>query len=83
VERNVPANSVVTVRLDPELKAKLEKLAESTNRTKSFLAAEAIRTYVDVNAWQVAEIESAIAEADAGDFLTETEQAQAYKHWTK
>ena len=70
--------SVVTVRLDSKLKAKLEALARSTRRSKSFLAAEAIATYVDLNAWQIAEIEAGIAELDGGQILSEEQAAERY-----
>lgn len=35
------------VRLEPELEARLERLAKKTGRTKSFYAKEAIRKYVE------------------------------------
>ena len=70
--------AVVTVRLDSELKAKLEALARSTRRSKSFLAAEAIAAYVDLNAWQIAEIEAGIAELDRGEILSEEQAAERY-----
>jgi predicted transcriptional regulator len=39
---------IVTVRLGADLKAKLEALAQTTKRSKSHLAAEAIAAYVDL-----------------------------------
>jgi RHH-type transcriptional regulator, rel operon repressor / antitoxin RelB len=42
-----------TVRAETEVKKRLDKLAKSTGRSRSFLAAEAIREYLDVNEWQV------------------------------
>ena len=41
------ASTTLTVRLAPELKDRLGKLAERTRRTKSFLAGEAIAGYVE------------------------------------
>jgi RHH-type transcriptional regulator, rel operon repressor / antitoxin RelB len=35
------------------VKKRFDKLAKSTGRSRSFLAAEAIREYLDVNEWQV------------------------------
>ncbi len=46
-------------------------------------AAEAIAEYVDLNAWQVAEIEKAIEEADAGDFADEKEVAETFSKWSE
>jgi RHH-type transcriptional regulator, rel operon repressor / antitoxin RelB len=55
----------VTIRLPAELKTKLTALATSTNRSKSWLAAQAIATYVDEQSWQVQQIEEAVALADS------------------
>jgi RHH-type transcriptional regulator, rel operon repressor / antitoxin RelB len=63
--------NVFTVRLPDDVKAELERLAEATNRSKSYLAAKAIEDYVRQNAWQVRELEQAVKEADAGDFVSE------------
>ena len=75
-------SSVVTVRLDPKVKERLDVLAKSTRRTRSFLAAEAITAYVELNSWQIAEIEQAVEEANAGDFMSDQELAEAQKRWT-
>ncbi len=63
----------VTVRVDRKTKARLEKLALETRRAESRLVAEAIRSYVDLNEWQIEGIKQAIKEADAGNFATERE----------
>ena len=57
---------VVTVRLKPEVREKLDALARDTNRSTSHLASEAIETYVNLNAWQVAHIKAALTEDQAG-----------------
>jgi len=43
------------------------------DRTNSYVAAEAIRAFIELNEWQIAEIKSPLKEADAGDFATEKE----------
>ncbi|MBE9079351.1 CopG family ribbon-helix-helix protein [Romeria aff. gracilis LEGE 07310] len=58
-------SEIVTVRLTSELKAKLDALASSTQRSKSWLAAEAIAQYVEQEAWQIESIEAAVALADS------------------
>ncbi|HSA81754.1 MAG TPA: ribbon-helix-helix protein, CopG family [Geminicoccaceae bacterium] len=68
----------MTVRLSQELKGRLERLAESTKRSKSYLAAEAIAEYVDANAWQVEEIRKALEKADAGGPFVSDEDATRY-----
>jgi RHH-type rel operon transcriptional repressor/antitoxin RelB len=64
-------SSVLTLRLKNDTKDKLDKLANATQRTKSFLAAEAINRYLEVEAWQIAEIEQAMIEADQEDFASD------------
>jgi RHH-type rel operon transcriptional repressor/antitoxin RelB len=74
-------STTVTLRLDDVVKDKLEKLAESTHRSRSFLAAEAIKAYVESNEWQIAEIHQAIQEADAGDFASDAEVKSVLGKW--
>jgi len=59
--------TTMTVRLTPEVSDRLETLARDTNRTKSYIASEAIEAYVNLNAWQVAHIKEALAEDEGGE----------------
>lgn len=59
-------SAMMTVRLTPEVREKLDALARDTKRSKAYLASEAIETYVDLNAWQIAHIKAALAEDEAG-----------------
>ena len=61
------SSTTVSVRIDPASKKRLEKLAKSTGRSRSFLAAEAINEYLDSNEWQVAGIQKAMASLDRGE----------------
>ncbi|MBT2337195.1 ribbon-helix-helix protein, CopG family [Variovorax paradoxus] len=71
----------MTIRLDEEVKVRLDRLADSTNRSKSFLASEAIREFVENNEWQIAEVHAALEEADAGDFATDKDESVLAKKW--
>lgn len=75
--------AVVTVRLNADLKIKLEALARSTRRSKSFLAAEAIAAYLELNEWQITEIETGIMELDEGKIVSEEEAAERYSRILK
>lgn len=57
---------ILSIRIDSEVRKRLESLAKQSKRSKSFLAAEAISAYVESETWQLGEIEGAIKEADAG-----------------
>ncbi|RJF55090.1 ribbon-helix-helix protein, CopG family [Serratia inhibens] len=71
--------SVMSVRLPEELSEQLEALAKATGRTKSFLAGQAIRDFINREAWQIAEIQQAITEADKGDFAADDEMETRFK----
>lgn len=58
-------SETVTVRLSAALKQKLEALAISTQRSKSWLAAEAIAAYVEEQTWQIQQIQEAVALSDS------------------
>ena len=72
-------STVVTARIDAVLKSRLDALARSTKRSKSYLAAEAIAAYVALNEWQIGEIEAGIAELDAGSGISEEEAEAHYR----
>jgi predicted transcriptional regulator len=74
-------SSTMTIRLDDDVKERLGHLAEVTQRSNSFLAAEAIREFVETNEWQLKEIKAALKEADAGDFASEEEVNALAKKW--
>src|SRR5690606_5734389 len=74
-------STTMTIRLDDEVKDRLDRLAASTQRSRSFLASEAIREFVEHNEWQIAEIEAALSEADAGDFASDDEVAGLARKW--
>jgi predicted transcriptional regulator len=74
-------STTMTIRLDDEVKERLERLAEATERSKSYLAAEAVRAYVEINEWQIAEIRAALKEADAGDFADQKDVAKLGRKW--
>ena len=74
-------STTMTVRLEDEVKDRLDHLAEATQRSKSFLAAEAIRVYVENNEWQIDAIHAALKEADAGDFASDRDVAALARKW--
>ena len=63
------SSTTMTIRLDHESKNRLDKLAEITHRSKSFLASEAINQYIKIQEWQMSEIQQGIEEAEAGQLV--------------
>ena len=74
-------SSTMTVRLEDDVKSRLDQLAQATRRSKSYLAAEAIRDFVENNEWQIREIQTALQEADAGDFASDEDLAVLRGKW--
>lgn len=72
-------SKVLTLRLDPKITRQLDKLADATQRSRSFLIAEAVRDYLALNQWQTEEIKKAINEADRGDFASEVEVKKTFR----
>jgi RHH-type rel operon transcriptional repressor/antitoxin RelB len=73
----------VTIRVDSGLKKSLDKLAKATGRSRAFLAQDALRQYLEEQAWQVAEIKQAIKEADAGEFASDAQVNAARAKWSR
>ena len=73
--------TTVTTRIDEETQSRLDQLAKATDRSRSWLVADAIRLYVEEEGWQVAAIEEGVRQADAGDFATEDEVKAAFAEW--
>lgn len=67
--------SSLTVRVKPETRNRLDKLAHVTRRSKSFVIEEALEQYLAVNEWQIAGIQDALEAADsaAADFVEHDE----------
>lgn len=74
-------STTMTIRLEDDVRNRLDQLAAATQRSKSFLAAEAIREFVETNEWQIGEIQAALKEADADDFAGDEEVADLAKKW--
>ncbi len=76
-------SSVLTLRLSPKLKKELDRLSKAMRRSRSFVAAEAIREYVALNDWQIEEIKKSVAEADQGEFASDKDVERTLRKWTR
>jgi RHH-type rel operon transcriptional repressor/antitoxin RelB len=73
----------LSIRIDSETKKRLDALSKRSKRSKSFLAAEAITTYVESEEWQLGEIQAGIAELDSGQTVTHEKVSKWLKSWGK
>lgn len=71
------ASSPFSLRLSPELKERLDAVAESEDRSASYVATKAIEAFLDARDAQDEAIREAIAEADTGVFVS----SEAVDRW--
>lgn len=74
-------NAVLALRMPLKTRQKLDLLAKATGRTRSFLALDAICSYVDVQSWQVQETKKALQEAEASDFASPKQVKKILGKW--
>ena len=61
------------VHLDPDLQAKLTRLATEQGRDTSALVQEAVERLVDYDEWFLREVKKGLAAADRGEFIEHDE----------
>ncbi|PDT13729.1 CopG family transcriptional regulator [Rhizobium sp. J15] len=69
-------STTMTIRVRPDVKEKLDRIAADTQRSKSFLAGEAVAAYVERELEIIDGIKRGMADAEAGH-LVPHEQAVA------
>lgn len=62
----MPATTTMTIRISPDLKDKLGRLAQGTRRSRAFLASEAVEAYVDRELEIIDGIERGLTDVAAG-----------------
>jgi RHH-type transcriptional regulator, rel operon repressor / antitoxin RelB len=76
-------SSTLTIRVATTQKKRLEALSKSTGRSRSFLAADALETYLNVNEWQVAGIKAAIKSMDSNSGADHADVETWVSSWSK
>ncbi len=66
----------ITVRTDPDTIERLDKLAVALDRSRNYLVNQALKAYLDEQAWQIEEINAGLAELERGEGVPH-EQAMA------
>jgi len=74
---------LVSTRVSTEVANRLAALAESTHRSKSFLAAQAIEEFLNVQEWHVEAIKEGIAAAERGDVKSHEQAIAILNTWGK
>lgn len=66
-------STAISIRLSAEMRQRLDGLAGIVGHSRNRVIVDALRRYLEDEAWQLEEIHAGIAEADAGDFATPDE----------
>jgi len=68
-----------SLRLPEETENKLAMVAKATGRSKSYIALAAIDEYVDLQAWQIQEINEALEQIERGEVTPHEEVVKEWK----
>lgn len=71
----------VSVRLPRELHEKVLAIATALDRPKSWVIEQAVKDFVEVQAWQLAAIDEGIRAADAGRVVPHEDVAAWVRSW--
>ncbi|MCF6291463.1 MAG: CopG family transcriptional regulator [Desulfobacterales bacterium] len=74
---------LVSARVSPEVANRLAALSKSTHRSKSFLAAQAIEEFINVQEWHVEAIKQGIAAAKNNDVKSHEQAVAILNTWGK
>jgi len=77
------AQETISVRIASEKKVALDAIAARTRRDLGVVIEEALTAYLELHAWQVAHIEEGLRQANAGEFASEAEVAEAFARWRR
>ena len=64
---------VTTVRLDPEIREQLDKMAGQIDRPRAWIIKEAVAQYLEREAWYLAEVQKGIDDMEAGREISHEE----------
>ena len=73
--------TLISVRVPKDVAKRLAKLASATDRSKSYVAGQAIEEFLTLQEWQVKAIRQGVGEADASKLLPHEEAVKRLKSW--
>lgn len=73
--------TTLTLEVPHGMDERLEKLARATARTKTWIALEALRSFLELYDWQVKAIREGIADADAGRLVDHDKVSTWLESW--
>ncbi len=74
-------STTLSLRLPEEVKKQIEDLAKNSNRRKSDMILGWINEKLELERWQIEEINKGVAEADNGLFASKEDVAEFFNKW--
>lgn len=76
-------SSTITIRIDPETKKRLEKIAKATDRSMSYFVNHALEQVIAQEEWQIGEIKRRVEAADrpGAEFVPHEDVEAWLKSW--
>jgi predicted transcriptional regulator len=73
----------IAIRIAPELVQELDKIAKAINRSRAWLGEDALRQYVEVQRWHLAEIAAGVDDIKSKRVVPGAEVESWLKSWGK
>jgi predicted transcriptional regulator len=73
----------ISFRLESDKVSALDELAQSLDRDRTYLLAEAVQAYLETQEWQLEQIRASIAEADAGQVIDHRKVKAMASRWRR
>lgn len=70
-----------TVRMDDQLLERVDGIAKSLSRPRSWVITQALERFVNYEEWYVQEVKDGLAEVERGEIATGKEVADSFKKW--
>ena len=73
----------ISFRLESDKVSALDALADSLDRDRTYLLAQAVQAFLDTQEWQLEQIRGGIAEADAGKVIDHRRVKAMASRWRR
>ncbi len=70
-----------TVRIDENMLVRLDSLAETLSRPRSWVIKQAIERFIEYEEWFVQEVQAGLKEVDDGKVASDDEVTNAFGKW--
>lgn len=74
-------STLISVRVSKDTAKRLESLAESTDRSKSYIAAQAIEEYLELHEWEIKAIEEGTKDVEEGRTVPHSKVKEWLQSW--